>query len=727
MVARGTGEDVLEVKRRGGDLSVDAAMRTARLGGVRDRTSSPALASWRWSAFQLLMYGSECYLRVLSQLPSYLDWKLVESCVTRMQRAYRNRLLFRFMRVSRGVIETRRAREAAKRKERLEWAARIVQRIYRGKAARDALREVMAAARENDAASKEEKMAAMRDKAEEREARKMQDSAARIIQRLVVRIVARRRVVRKRKERNEECAMAAMALSQNVHVRVLGAVLARHRITRGVLREVYEQVCLGYELESMVRQTAEVRQTEWHKQLQVSLNEATTVQLGLEPKIVALAAASNAPPSDSGSGPVDVVGLVAGLTAELDAYTDRVIKLEAEARAWEARRDASVVEPTTSVVVKQLKQPAMDRVVAQQSLLKTAEANRKQSLAESSAASGKPPSWQHAPKLLSERKTPLSASQAEILLEGGEAAMRKASEWGTPGTLGQGSVVSAIATTAAEASASERAQVSALASTRSELAAAEGELSVIRELIKLHDGLIERNERLRLCAAELSDCGPSVQLSRLSTKLPSAELEEELTPGLPEPPQITQSKSATEWDKWLKAAEGMHQAAMERLCRGEAGREAVALEELHEARKGRDAARKRVEAAEALLREWLLAEGAKRVYASAQGKERRRLRREMLGRRCGVFRRMFSLPIAARLEAKRATRELTLAEAASQLAATVDADPVQARHYTEGEMRVTCLNTSTTALTELYYDLMSWIQRRGVCRQQGAQWTQERR
>ena len=31
-----------------------------------------------------------------------------------------------------------------------------------------------------------------------------------------------------------------------------------------------------------------------------------------------------------------------------------------------------------------------------------------------------------------------------------------------------------------------------------ELTAAEGELSVIRELIKLHDGLIERNERLRL-------------------------------------------------------------------------------------------------------------------------------------------------------------------------------------------------------------------------------------
>ena len=150
--------------------------------------------------------------------------------------------------------------------------------------------------------------------------------------------------------------MAAMALSQNVHVRVLGAVLARHRITRGVLREVYEQVCLGYELESMVRQTAEVRQTDWHNQLQVSLNEATTAQLGLEPKIVALAAASNAPPdsgSSSGSGPVDVVGLVTGLTAELDAYTDRVIKLEAEARAWEARRDASVVEPTTSVVVKQ--------------------------------------------------------------------------------------------------------------------------------------------------------------------------------------------------------------------------------------------------------------------------------------------------------------------------------------------------------------------------------------
>ena len=97
--------------------------------------------------------------------------------------------------------------------------------------------------------------------------------------------------------------------------RARGAVLARHRITRGVLREVYEQVCLGYELESMVRQTAEVRQTEWHNQLQVSLNEATTAQLGLESKIVALAAASNAPPDigDSGSGPVDVVGLVAGL------------------------------------------------------------------------------------------------------------------------------------------------------------------------------------------------------------------------------------------------------------------------------------------------------------------------------------------------------------------------------------------------------------------------------
>ena len=83
--------------------------------------------------------------------------------------------------------------------------------------------------------------------------------------------------------------------------------------------------------------------------------------------------------------------------------------------------------------------------------------------------------------------------------------------------------------------------------------------------------------------------------------------------------QITQSKSATEWDKWLKAAEDAPGGDGATVPWG-GGREAVALEELHEARKGRDAARKRVEAAEALLREWLLAEGAKRVYASAQGK-----------------------------------------------------------------------------------------------------------
>ena len=165
--------------------------------------------------------------------------------------------------------------------------------------------------------------------------------------------------------------------------------------------------------------------------------------------------------------------------------------------------------------------------------------------------------------------------------------------------------------------------------------------------------------------------------------------------------------SAAEWGQWLETAAAQHREAHARLTRADTSREAAARGELEAAVALAAARAETLEEADRLVGEWLECEGAKRVYAAVFGKERTRLRREMLARRCEVFRRMYAQPTATRVGAKRAARELRLAQAAQELAGQVAAEQaqVQARSYVEGRMEIIVLDDAGgEAIRELHFD-----------------------
>ena len=68
---RGAQEALLNESRlRGENVSPEAAVQMARRTGVGHATRH---AEWRWGAFQLLLYGSETYLRLVAALPAFAN------------------------------------------------------------------------------------------------------------------------------------------------------------------------------------------------------------------------------------------------------------------------------------------------------------------------------------------------------------------------------------------------------------------------------------------------------------------------------------------------------------------------------------------------------------------------------------------------------------------------------------------------------------------------------
>ena len=87
------------------------------------------------------MYGSECYAPLVGRLPAFVHYKRLETSAIAMQRAYRGRLLYRFLRVSRTVLAEHKAQRLAEERAAREAAAGYIQRRYRGNVMRAMLRE----------------------------------------------------------------------------------------------------------------------------------------------------------------------------------------------------------------------------------------------------------------------------------------------------------------------------------------------------------------------------------------------------------------------------------------------------------------------------------------------------------------------------------------------------------------------------------------------------------
>ena len=711
-----------EAHHRGEDTSAEATIRVAKR--AKRHAKGSHLAAWRWDAFQMLIYGAESYARLLEYLPGHHKWKTFLSSATKLQRAYRSRLIVRFMRVSRRVIDARRVREAAARRERLEVAASYVQRCYRGKQVRDVLRGLTKELLSMDKNGRAEALQKLYDKAEARERVKREGGAVRLIQRKGRMLFARSVMTKLLEEKRDAAAKVVLALSDSPSVPLLEALIERHKIAKGVLFDVYSQVCLSYELDAMQRETAAVRASAWFAQVQNSLDQASERQRGLETTLTDLTTAASRAAgaaatvalesklkelSGSGSGVMDVLGVLAALKAEVNASTSRAAMLRAEVAEWERLKATAAKDPISAPTVKELLSRAREQIIEKQSALRAAQQAR------SSVE------WRGAPAMEAGRTAP-SAEQALVVLEGGSAAVQSASEWGAPGTLAQSALLAAVSTSLEAYLAAERLRTADVVAAQEQLADAEGLLAVIKELSRQYEGLGLRQERVRIANIELKDCGASISLTRLAASMPAADLAEELTPTLPPPParggggapapspaaggggsprKGGTSASVADWGAWLQSAAEAHDAAAARLALGQARRSETAKEELAAAETALEGAESRWAAGDRLVHEWLLTEGSKRVFASVQGKERHRLRREMFGRRCAVFRRMYAQPTSARIQSKRASTELLLAESAAQLAAQVMADPVQARKYSEGEMRVTCCDRDTSAFTEL--------------------------
>ena len=248
-----------------------------------------SVESWRWAAFQMLLYGSESYARLVAHAPAYSRWKVLDRCVRRIQTRYRSRLLFRFARVSQSIILSRRQQKAEEERQRMDKAARYVQKMYRGKVVTDLFRTLARSAVTADRDAKVTRLRELQEKQEQREERRLMERSARKIQCKSRVVLARQHMASLHRQRQAESADAAVHLSgQAKHVRALEMTLKRHTIVKGVLLEVYSQVCLAYEMESLKRETSEAKAAPWYAELQDALEESIVTQRQLEGKLLAL-------------------------------------------------------------------------------------------------------------------------------------------------------------------------------------------------------------------------------------------------------------------------------------------------------------------------------------------------------------------------------------------------------------------------------------------------------
>ena len=84
--------------------------------------SCEAPARWQWAAFQHVLYGCECYTRLLRHLPSCVQTLHLASACVVVQRAYRQRLGRKMMRLIREQRERTRKEAEVRGRTHADWS-----------------------------------------------------------------------------------------------------------------------------------------------------------------------------------------------------------------------------------------------------------------------------------------------------------------------------------------------------------------------------------------------------------------------------------------------------------------------------------------------------------------------------------------------------------------------------------------------------------------------------
>ena len=152
---------------------------------------------------------------------------------------------------------------------------------------------------------------------------------------------------------------------------------------------------------------------------------------------------------------------------------------------------------------------------------------------------------------------------------------------------------------------------------------------------------------------------------------------------LPTPPKMMYDYPL--WRDWMKEVDTMLNNQQEALYLTiSTSREAICADQLSVTADAHKLAETALNDASTLVESWLRLEGERRLLEALQLREREKLRAVVLSERAEAFRRASATPVAERLAAKRAERELAIVTAAEKEAERVEKIQVQTREYTDG-------------------------------------------
>ena len=289
-------KELLEEAARNGTLVAPSALRSLAdpplpPAAVEDEAVDAA-ARWQWSALQVLLYGSESYRALLDRLPAWFTHRDLEVAAIYVQTFYRNRIVYKFARTNRMSVERKQQVDAAARRRRLFKSASTLQAEWRGFMTRRSL-----AQQAKETALKEQRKQTQREVEAQRlnelkSQRRAEEAAAVVIQQRVKVLLAKRLTRRRRSTIAQQGTSASLLLAQSKGVALLEKMLQRHRAANSVMWEVYNVVCLSYEIDDLERIQAAARDGKLYRALQERLRVAQGAQHDAETRMRALIVAS---------------------------------------------------------------------------------------------------------------------------------------------------------------------------------------------------------------------------------------------------------------------------------------------------------------------------------------------------------------------------------------------------------------------------------------------------
>ena len=97
---------------------------------IGDASSKSDVKRWRWAAYQLLLYGSECYGWLLGGMQRFNNWHQLNQAATLVQRRYRGRLTLRFAALPAHLLHMFRVQQVSGTAVRLGYVHSGVVRLW---------------------------------------------------------------------------------------------------------------------------------------------------------------------------------------------------------------------------------------------------------------------------------------------------------------------------------------------------------------------------------------------------------------------------------------------------------------------------------------------------------------------------------------------------------------------------------------------------------------------